>query len=365
MNSSLLKKLAAIALLAAFLLPSAPLNADSGGKLNCAANQNAPECVSPIVYGVEMRAIEAEMAINPAPDLPRLPVDDRLLYRRPFRRVEKPTTIHDAPNGNVVGAYPEGFIFVVAGNGTDGWVQVAQNAWVQESALGPINKAVSRFSGVLLPDGLPTRPFAWMLLDTRPSRTPGAKPVAGTPEIKRYTMVNIFAVAIVDTWEWYLIGPDQWVLQTRVAKIKPLARPEGIAADRKWFAVDLYEQTLTAYEGDKPVFATLIASGLPEWGTDEGVHKIFARYEETRMSGAAGKPQYWYLPLVPYVMYFNNSEQALHGAYWHDGFGYRRSRGCINLSITDAKWIYEWTQDQPDAYVYIYHSGTYRPGAPQ
>jgi len=71
------------------------------------------------------------------------------------------------------------------------------------------------------------------------------------------------------------------------------------------------------------------------------------------------------LPLVPYVMYFNNSEQALHGAYWHDGFGYRRSRGCINLSITDAKWIYEWTQDQPDAYVYIYHSGTYRPGAPQ
>ncbi len=365
MKRHLLRKFVAVALLAALLLPSLPAAADPGGAVNCAANQNLPECTQPTVYGVEMRAIAAEMALNPAPNFPQLTVEDSVIYRRAFRRVEKPTTIHDAPNGNVIGSYPEGFIFVNAGRGKDGWVQVAQGAWVQESALGPINKAVSKFSGIQLPDGLPTRPFAWMLLDTRPSRTPGAKPVAGTEEVKRYTMVNIFAVAVVDTWEWYLIGPDQWVLQTRVAKIKPLARPEGIEAGKKWFAVDLYEQTLTAYDGDKAVFATLIASGLAEWSTDEGVHKIFDRHEAVRMSGARGRPEYWNLPLVPYVMYFNNSDQALHGAYWHDGFGYRRSRGCINLSITDAKWIYEWTEDQPDAYVYIYHSGKYRPGAPQ
>ena len=43
-------------------------------------------------------------------------------------------------------------------------------------------------------------------------------------------------------------------------------------------------------------------------------------------------------------MYFNGGE-SLHGTYWHDSFGYRRSRGCVNLSISDARWLYEWMLD--------------------
>ena len=47
-------------------------------------------------------------------------------------------------------------------------------------------------------------------------------------------------------------------------------------------------------------------------------------------------------------MYFDNSI-SLHGTYWHDDFGYRRSHGCVNLSVSDARWLYEWTAEtEPD-----------------
>lgn len=332
-------------------------------RASCLAQTADGQCFDPTVYGTEMRALAAEMAANPTPNVTPIPIDKYELYRRAYRRVMEATPTFDAPGGNANGQIPQGFVFVNAGDTVNGFTQITPTQWVPDQILGPVNKAVSQFAGVLLPEGIPTRPFGWMLLDTRPSRTPGAKPMRGTPDIPRYALVNIFAVAVVDTWEWYLVGPDQWVLQTRMAKIKPVQKPEGVQG--KWFAIDLYEQTMVAFQDDKAVYATLIASGLEKWSTAEGVHKIFDRHKLVKMAGAEGRPEYWYLPQVPYVMYFNTSEQALHGAYWHDGFGYRRSRGCINLSITDAHWAYDWTEDQPDASVYIFHSAEYRPGAPQ
>jgi hypothetical protein len=231
--------------------------------------------------------------------------------------------------------------------------------------LGPVNKAVSNFGGVTFEAGMPATSFGWVLLDTRPSKTPGARPVSGTPDMKRYTLVNIFAAVDVDGWLWYLVGPDQWIIQTRLAKVNPVQRPTEIPAERKWVAVDLYEQTLIAYEGDKAMFATLISSGLPQWSTLEGIFKIWDRHALIKMSGAENQPDFYYLPEVPYVMYFNDSEQALHGAYWHDGFGFRRSHGCVNMSITDSEWVFSWSKDQPDATVYVYHSGEYKHGAPR
>jgi len=64
-------------------------------------------------------------------------------------------------------------------------------------------------------------------------------------------------------------------------------------------------------------------------------------------------------------MYFDN-DISLHGTYWHDGFGYRHSHGCVNLSISDAHYLFNWTTDvEPDedgdilTYVYVYSSGEY------
>jgi lipoprotein-anchoring transpeptidase ErfK/SrfK len=38
-------------------------------------------------------------------------------------------------------------------------------------------------------------------------------------------------------------------------------------------------------------------------------------------------------------MYYDHNF-ALHTAYWHDGFGTRRSHGCVNLAPRDAHWLY-------------------------
>lgn len=315
----------------------------------------AGRCVTGNLSATEMRAIAAEIALHPHPDVTPLTVDESMLYNRNYQRVLQAVTIFDAPDGNPIGTLDPGFNFVTTLNRAGTWVEVNPGQWIQEEYLG--GARVSHFTGVLL-NSSPIYPFAWFLLDTRPSPRPGAEPVPGTAYTPRYTLTNIYAFAEVDGWLWYLVGPDQWVHQTRMGKITPVSRPDGV--EGRWIAVDLYEQTLVAYEGDTPVYATLISSGLEEWPTREGLFQIWDRHTQTRMSGAEGAPDFYYLEEVPWTMYFDG-EIGLHGTYWHDGFGYRHSHGCVNLTITDSHWLFDWTSNgYEDAHVYVYSSGEYK-----
>jgi hypothetical protein len=58
-------------------------------------------------------------------------------------------------------------------------------------------------------------------------------------------------------------------------------------------------------------------------------------------------------------MFFDiENEIALHGAYWHDRFGYKHSHGCVNLPPLDAEWVYFWSEDiAPEANGYRIESG--------
>ena len=337
--------------------------AHAQGSSNCESTNTAPATFVENcnghrgVYGIEMRVVNAQMVAHPNPGLTPLPTDDKMLYQRAYRKVLKATDVYNAPGGGgVVSHLDGGFNFVNAGQLQNGFVEIRPGQWVPNDVLGPVNKAVSHFSGVALPDGgMPAIGFGWVLDDdTKVSLWPGAKPLPNTPIIHRYTMVNFFATVDVDGWEWYMIGPRQWIIQKHVAYPHLAKRPDGVSG--KWFAVDLFEQTLVAYQDDKPTFATMISSGLPKFKTDEGLFKILSRYEEVKMSGASGQPDFYYLPQVPFVQYFNQDEQALHGAYWHDYFGWPRSHGCVNMSLTDAQWAFNWTKDDPQAFVYVYHS---------
>ncbi|MCB9422198.1 MAG: L,D-transpeptidase family protein [Ardenticatenaceae bacterium] len=122
---------------------------------------------------------------------------------------------------------------------------------------------------------------------------------------------------------------------------QPAKRPFGVSTNEHWIDVNLSTQTLTAYEGDFAVMSTLISSGLPAWPTVTGQFRIYLRYESQTMDGSRLGYDY-YLPGVPYVMYFYQ-DYALHGTYWHSNFGYPMSHGCVNLETGDAKWIYNFT----------------------
>ncbi len=112
--------------------------------------------------------------------------------------------------------------------------------------------------------------------------------------------------------------------------------------------VDLGTQRLSAYEGDQKVYDFLISSG--KWGrTPTGTFRIWGKFRYTKMEGGSkALHTYYYLPNVPYVMFFSNEEVAasrgfsLHGTYWHNNFGHPMSHGCINMKTEEVEQLYYW-----------------------
>lgn len=325
-----------------------------------------PKCILGDTCEVDSLGLSAEeIAAYPKPQVRGLEPDNRIIFDRRYRRVEGVAELYDAPNGTVTDTLDSGFNFVTLTNEQDGWVRLSNGKWLLSQNLSD-NVPTSRFAGIFLPDEMPPYPIAWLLVNLRPAQIPGGEFSNANPLMLRYSLVNIYSTVEVDGWHWYQIGYRQWVKQTQVAMIKVLDRPTEIDTER-WIGVDLYEQVMVAYEGNRPVFATLISSGLSEWSTNEGLFHVYVRYQRTVMTGAYGKPDFYYLQEVPWTMYFDN-DIALHGAYWHDGFGYRRSHGCVNLSVMDAHWLYHWASPEFDLNVpgdtgpavLVYSSGTYR-----
>lgn len=117
-------------------------------------------------------------------------------------------------------------------------------------------------------------------------------------------------------------------------------RPGGLGDDARWVHVDLSRQLLTAYEGDRLVFATLVSTGR-EHPTPTGRFRVWYKAVHASMRGQPPDEPY-FVDEVPDAMFIRRGV-ALHGAFWHDGFGQPRSHGCINLSLADAAWLFAWS----------------------
>jgi lipoprotein-anchoring transpeptidase ErfK/SrfK len=118
-----------------------------------------------------------------------------------------------------------------------------------------------------------------------------------------------------------------------------------VEADEHWIHIDLSEQVLVAYEGDRPVFATLVSTGKTPGMTPVGVHRIQIKHIATSMRDQPVEDEAYSIDDVPWTQYFAGSI-ALHGAFWHAGFGLVRSHGCVNLSPADARWLFGFTEPQ-------------------
>lgn len=123
----------------------------------------------------------------------------------------------------------------------------------------------------------------------------------------------------------------------------------GVTDEPKHIEVDLTNQRLYAFEGTTKVYDFLVSTG--KWGrTPTGEFRIWGKYRFTKMSGGSkALHTYYYLPNVPYVMFFSNNEVAasrgysLHGTYWHSNFGHPMSHGCVNMKTEEAALIYNWS----------------------
>ena len=218
------------------------------------------------------------------------------------------------------------------------WYLTSQNDYVSADEIAVYNP--SKFQGAAFATP-PDKPFGWIVSSTAVSSTPGGPATKGAPWLPRYSLVTLFDQKKVGGWTWYRVGDGQWVEQRKLGIVTPSQRPPAVPATDKWIEVNLYEQTLAAYEGDRLVYATLVSSGLPQWSTPRGLFQVWAKVTADKMSGADGRPDYYWLDDVPWILYFN-AGVALHGAYWHDGFGFPHSHGCVNLAPKDALWLYDW-----------------------
>lgn len=131
--------------------------------------------------------------------------------------------------------------------------------------------------------------------------------------------------------------------------ILPIASP--VLAQEKRVEVDLNNQRLYAFTGEKKVFDFIISSGKPWWPTPTGIFYPWIKLRFSRMAGGSvANGTYYDLPNVPYVIYFGNSQIpnwrgfGLHGTYWHNNFGYPMSHGCVNLTISDMEKLYHWME---------------------
>ena len=135
---------------------------------------------------------------------------------------------------------------------------------------------------------------------------------------------------------WYVAVPDAYHPEARTA---PAGSP---ATEAKWIEVDLSQQHLWAWQYDQVIFSTAVSTGTYLHPTPTGTFHIYAKYIADDMTGGTpGSPDYYYLPDVPYTMYFYEA-YGLHGTYWHYNFGTPMSHGCVNLPTPAAEWIYGW-----------------------
>ena len=202
----------------------------------------------------------------------------------------------------------------------------------------------SGFAGVELQgDDALQLPLAWTVgswdrqkVDVYRTPTRGARTLAKIPKRKAHRILERS-----DNGRWIRLEQG-WVARADLRIVETVERPQAVEPGERWLDIDLSEQTLVAYEGDTPMFATLISSGRPGHKTPTGVFRIDRKVAERTMNSMADSDDLYSVDKVPWTAYFATG-YALHAAFWHSGFGTRRSHGCINLSPADARRLYGWT----------------------
>lgn len=299
------------------------------------------------------------LALSPDPGLTQLPY----LY---FHLEDDIVPILSGPAGGETGqAFQPGFVYVsyidrVESNGV--YYMLQNGGWIpgKGSRVGEY----SRFQGLQF-RSTPPNSFAWPLPFYTGSipvyRAPGYNAPLTDKILYPYVdIVQVYATQNADGVDWNLIGPDQWVEARILATVTPSTTPpEGVTTGR-WIDVDLAEQTMTVYDNNQLVFATVIASGLEPFWTRPGLFQVYQKKETETMRN--GDPtDFYYLDNVPWTMYFDKA-RALHGAYWRTRFGYPQSHGCVNLSVGDAHWLYNWAHEGD--YVYVHDPSGLTPTDP-
>ena len=230
------------------------------------------------------------------------------------------------------------------------WVQIEGGAFVPKDGIR-FGGQGSKWAGVELSGQHSGPSFAWTKIKkgTRVRNAPSATAEA-VMTLELRTRVPLLERADAGNTSFWRVGADLWIDGGDLNEVHLVAAvPPDVLADGRlsetgndqWIDVDLGEQVLVAYRGERAMFATMISSGkgMP---TPRGNYPIWAKVAATTMANQAYEDKPYMVQGVPWVLLFQG-HNALHGAYWHNNFGNRKSHGCVNLAPYDARWVFEWS----------------------
>jgi hypothetical protein len=162
---------------------------------------------------------------------------------------------------------------------------------------------------------------------------------------------------------WETTEAGVWLDARDAAIVQASPPPEGMQ-HHTWIDVAALQGWLVAYENDTPVFATLVSAGKlgaakpdphrepaqPAATTPIGQFRVKEKFVTTTLQSGLDDGTDFIHSEVPWSQHFYD-KYLLHTAYWHDQWGEGRSGGCVNLSPTDAKWLFEWSEPRvPDGW---------------
>jgi hypothetical protein len=222
------------------------------------------------------------------------------------------------------------------------FARTVRGAYVPLASLTDVR--VDRAPGVVLDAATPL-PLAIVYRGSAKTLVRDADTGALAPgdKLERYAHVALTGARVQQgSLSYYMSRAGRLIAEPNLRVVQRGPRPPLVPRGARWIHVSLADQTLVAYEGDRPVFATLVATGKEGYATPTGLFRIYAKHVSATMDGMAGSDEAYSIEDVPWTMYFQGS-YALHAAFWHDRFGAVHSHGCINLSPADAHWLFRWT----------------------
>lgn len=227
------------------------------------------------------------------------------------------------------------------------WQKTRKNRWIATRELIPARSNV--FHGALVADG--KLDFGWVTAD-KASVFATAKADKANGARSRFERLPIREFVADKNGGMVRISedkdPPQWVRAKDIARPTLSSPPAEASSEERWVDVDLAQQTLVAYDGTKPVFATIISSGKgapkSDTATPVGVHRIWVKIFTTKMDNLDKEDveHHYAIEDVPFVQFFDKAV-ALHAAFWHNDFGRMHSHGCVNMAPLDARWLFAFT----------------------
>lgn len=208
-----------------------------------------------------------------------------------------------------------------------------------------------------------TVPYVELSLENPPARAPWLQYATSINLPPRFYYSQIVWADRIRTDEtgqvWYSLNEKYGsgdIFWGRAEAFRPLmaeaTSPIDLDATDKRIVVRIWNQTLSCFEGDREVHFSRISSGalydawgnrVDAWETPVGEFPIWRKAFSLPLSGGSAAAG-WSLPAVGWVSLFVGAGVAIHSTYWHNNFGEPSSRGCVNASPEDARWIFRWSQ---------------------